>query len=93
MTMRALLLLALIASGLALAQSGGEFELIGAEPAAGGGQMAGGTFTATVTIGQAGAAAQASSGGSWTMNSGLWAVQENLADEPASLIFASGFED
>lgn len=82
-----------LVTGVAVAQSGGPFEVTGAAAVGGGGEMAGGAYRAAVTAGQPGAAVQPSSGGQWSMDSGLWPAQTAGSGGADPLIFANGFED
>ena len=67
----ALLALLLVAGGVALAQTGGPYNLEWHTFDGGGGQMSGGSYSVSGTIGQADAGALMS-GGSYALQGGFW---------------------
>ena len=64
-------LLAIMATSLAIAQSGGIFEIITSTIDGGGGDSTGGPFALSGTIGQHDAS-DLSSGGDFSLNGGFW---------------------
>ena len=66
----AVCILSFIAGGVALAQSGGVFELRGATVAGGGGSSTGGAFVLNGTAGQTDAGTL--TGGDFTLYGGFW---------------------
>ena len=80
-------LLLVLCSGLALAQSGGNFEIKKSTLDGGGGLSTGGIFSLNGTVGQA-EAADKIAGGVFSLTGGFWAQASANND----IIFKNGFE-
>ena len=76
--------------GGALAQSGGNYEVTNATPGAGGGDLQGGTWSASVSTGQISASSQSMTGGAWSVAGGMWPAV--TGDDTPELLFADSFE-